>query len=819
MFSPEAYDRIVFAELPDPKESPYLYSLVIKHMLHGPCGTLNPNNPCIRQNGKCRNNYPKEFSPYTKHSRNSYPVYRRRNDGKNVIIREHLFDNRWVVPYNAYLLAKFDCHINVEICSAIEAVKYIYKYIYKGYDKVMYQITAYQTENIIDEIHNFQSARWICAPEAMWRIFSFDLTNIHPSVMTMHLHLENSQPISFIEDQALQDVLRNERNSRTMLTEFLSMNRTNKRAQDLNCLYREFPRYFTWDEGDRIWIDKKRGEVISHINTAHPIEEERYYLRMLLMHVRKPTFFDELKSINGRQASSYKEAATLRGVLQMDNGFDECLSEALVYKMPCSLRQLFDVLLVHCTPTNPRDTWLKFENHLSEDIRQNLALLQQQVQIQVLNLIDQHLQIMGKVITDYSLTDIPYHVLCSDKSMKEIEVEYQIPIFDEDLATVSMLNSAQKSAFDKIMQKINENAPAAFFIDGPGRTATSGAATSLLPGGRMAHSCFKIPLHQDIKQTCNISKQSSISKLLKLAKLIIWDKATMAKKYAIESFDAMLRDILDCDTIFGGKIIVFGGDFRQTLPVVRRGQKEDYISASLVNSYIWPHLQKMHLTKNMRARLDPQFSDFLFRIGNGTEPTFGDSKIQLPLSILIPFVNDVVSLNQLISVVYPSLNDFIHNSSSVTNRAILTTTNDFVHDVNNLLIQRFPGQETRYMSFDETLDPSKQADHGDFLNTIQPPGLPPHELILKPCCPIILLRNLNPAQVTINKSQGQTLDFVGIYLKEPVFSHGQLYVAMSRARTGEKLKILLRPVVLECIADSSTRNIVYEEIFAAATAT
>ncbi|XP_027077088.2 uncharacterized protein [Coffea arabica] len=873
MFSPEAYDRIVSAELPDPKESPYLYSLVIKHMLHGPCGTLNPNNPCMRQNGKCRNNYPKEFSAYTKHARNSYPVYRRRNDGKNVIIREHLLDNRWVVPYNAYLLAKFDCHINVEICSAIEAVKYIYKYIYKGHDKVMYQITTHQTKNIIDEIHNFQSARWICAPEAMWRIFAFDLTNIHPSVMTMHLHLENYQPISFTQDQILQDVLRNERNLRTMLTEFLSMNRTNKRAQDLNCLYREFPRYFTWDEGDRIWIDRKRGEVIGRINTAHPVEGERYYLRMLLMHT--------------------------------DSGFDECLSEALVYKMPCSLRQLFAVLLVHCTPTNPRDAWLKFENHLSEDIRQNLALSQQQVQIQVLNLIDQHLQIMGKDITDYNLTDIPYQMLCADKSVKEIEVEYQIPISDEDLAAVSMLNSAQKSAFDKIMQKINENAPAAFFIDGPGgtgksflykallatvrsrgyialATATSGAAASLLPGGRTAHSRFKIPLHQDIKQTCNISKQSSISKLLKLAKLIIWDEATMAKKYAIESFDAMLRDILDCDTIFGGKIIVFGGDFRQTLPVVRRGQKDDYISASLVNSYIWPHLQKMHLTENMRARLDPQFSDLLLRIGNGTEPTFGDSKIQLPLSILIPFMNDAVSLDQLISAVYPSLTDFIHNSSNVTNRAILTTTNDFVHDVNNLLIQRFPGQETRYMSFDQTLDPSKQADHGDFLNTIQPPGLPHHELILKPCCPIILLRNLNPAQglcngtrliclnfarnlihaqitsgnhsgkqvfipriplhssndesypipfkrtqfpvslcfaMTINKSQGQTLDFVGIYLKEPVFSHGQLYVAMSRARTAEKLKILLRPVVLEYMADSSTRNIVYEEILAAATAT
>ena len=47
-------------------------------------------------------------------------------------------------------------------------------------------------------------------------------------------------------------------------------------------------------------------------------------------------------------------------------------------------------------------------------------------------------------------------------------------------------------------------------------------------------------------------------------------KQQWLKKYAIESFDAMLHDILDCDIIFRGKIIVFGGDFRQTLPVVPR---------------------------------------------------------------------------------------------------------------------------------------------------------------------------------------------------------------------------------------------------------
>ncbi|XP_027158647.1 uncharacterized protein LOC113760290 [Coffea eugenioides] len=602
MFSPEAYDRIVSAELLDPKESPYLHSLVLKHIGHGPCGVLNPNCPCMRQNRKCRNNYPKNFSAYTKHGRNSYPTYKRRNDGRSVVIRNHTLDNRWIVPYNPYLLAKFDCHINVEICSGIEAVKYIYKYIYKGHDKVMYQITSQQTENIIDEIRNFQSARWICGPEAMWRIFAFDLTNIHPSVMTMHLHLQNHQSISFAENQTLDDVLANERNSRTMLTEFFSMNRTNKRAQDLNCLYKEFLKYFTWNEGDRIWMDRKYGEVIGRVNTAHPIEGERYYLRMLLMHVRKPTSFDDLKSVDGYISSTYKEAAEVHGLLQVNNGFDECLSETLVYNMPSSLRQLFAVLLVHSPPTNPGALWLKYRNHLSEDIQKNLALSKEQVQIQVLRLIDQYMQIMGKNIDDYNLTDIPYRLLCSDGCTKDIETEYQIPVFDE--------------IWVQIIEKLNRNIPGIFFIDGPGgtgksflykallatvrsrgrialATVTSGAAASLLPGGRTAHTCFKIPLHQDNSQTCNISKQSSIGKLLKLAKLIIWDEAAMAKKYAIESFDTMLRDILDSDVIFGGKTIVFGGHFRQTLPDFQKGQKEDYISASLINSYIWPYLEKI----------------------------------------------------------------------------------------------------------------------------------------------------------------------------------------------------------------------------------
>ena len=66
--------------------------------------------------------------------------------------------------------------------------------------------------------------------------------------------------------------------------------------------------------------------------------------------------------------------------------------------------------------------------------------------------------------------------------------------------------------------------------------------------------------------------------------------------------------------------------------------------------------------------------------------------------------------------------------------------------------------------------------------------------------------------MTINKAQGQTLDFVGIYLREPVFSNGQLYVALSRAKSSNCVKILIRPPIADNNNDTSTYNIVYEEI-------
>nr|XP_011465780.1 PREDICTED: uncharacterized protein LOC101307898 [Fragaria vesca subsp. vesca] len=153
--NPDDYDKIVRAELPDQDQEPQLYDVVLRHMIHGPCGTYKPNSPCMK-GGNCKRGYPKPFSMNTFQGNDSYPNYRRRDIHSNANV-----DNRWVISYNPWLLARYDCHINVEICCSIKSVKYLYKYVYKGPDRVTFTV---QPESNEDEIKNFVDARWVCAP-------------------------------------------------------------------------------------------------------------------------------------------------------------------------------------------------------------------------------------------------------------------------------------------------------------------------------------------------------------------------------------------------------------------------------------------------------------------------------------------------------------------------------------------------------------------------------------------------------------------------------------------------------------------------------
>ncbi|ONM08691.1 PIF1-like helicase [Zea mays] len=197
----------------------------------------------------------------------------------------------------------------------------------------------------------------------------------------------------------------------------------------------------------------------------------------------------------------------------------------------------------------------------------------------------------------------------------------------------------------------------------------------------------------------------------------------MTKRQAIEELDNSMRDIMGRSRLpFGGKTIVFGGDFRQVLPVVRKGSRAQIVAASLRSSYLWESMCHIKLFQNMRAQSDPWFAEYLLCVGGGTEEANNDGDVCLP--------------------------------------------DEFKR-------KQFPIR----LSF----------------------------------------------AMTVNKAQGQTIPNVGVYLSEPVFSHGQLYVALSRTTARSKVKILAIPVHDEkkkkkgvernsaINGATYTKNIVYKE--------
>ncbi|XP_028053281.1 uncharacterized protein LOC114257702 [Camellia sinensis] len=220
--TPDDYDNIVRAEIPYKKLEPRLYSVVLKHMIHGPCGMYNERSPCIT-NGRCKRCFPKPFSSITTLGNDSYLVYRRR-ERESVPLESNLsvlVDNNWVILYNSWLLLKYDCHINLEIYSSVTNVKYLYKYVYKGPSHVALEVR--QGPNY-DEVQQFIDGRWVCAPEALWKIFKFPMTKMTPSVERLQIHLPNKQQVRFYTFQDITNVLGDEYYSRTMLTQFFHLN-------------------------------------------------------------------------------------------------------------------------------------------------------------------------------------------------------------------------------------------------------------------------------------------------------------------------------------------------------------------------------------------------------------------------------------------------------------------------------------------------------------------------------------------------------------------------------------------------------------------
>jgi ATP-dependent DNA helicase PIF1 len=282
----------------------------------------------------------------------------------------------------------------------------------------------------------------------------------------------------------------------------------------------------------------------------------------------------------------------------------------------------------------------------------------------------------------------------------------------------------QRKIYNTIMKAVRKQKGGVFFLHGYGGTgktfmwrtlasslrsqgkicltaASSGIASLLLPGGRTAHSKFKIPVPTLDNSTCEIHADDDRAGLLKMTKLIIWDEAPMAHRFTFEALERTLRDVMSSyptgNNIFGGKVIIFGGDFRQILPVVPRGSRSDIVHASINASKIWDHCQVLTLTKNMRLKNCSnsdeisQFSKWILKVGEGkiAEPNDGFAEIEIPKELLIVDYDEPIPA--IVASTYPNLVANYKSQKFLQERAILASTIEVVDQINNYVLSMIPG--------------------------------------------------------------------------------------------------------------------------------
>ncbi|KAL3010663.1 hypothetical protein AAZX31_07G156100 [Glycine max] len=329
--------------------------------------------------------------------------------------------NRYIVPYNPRLLRKYQAHINVEWCNQSTSIKYLFKYINKGYDRVTAILIHddndpnHNGSTHNDEIKEYLDCKYICPCESTWRIFGFPIHGREPAVERLHFHLLGQHSVVYEDHDDIDDVLSKPRR---------------------NLTYAKFVSKFVYNQKKRCWHLRKKGYTIGRLLWVPPITGELFYLRMMITVCKGPTSFEDLRTVDNVQYPTYREACFAMGFLQDDKEFIEAIKEAKDWGSAHYIRKLFVLLLLTATMNKPKQVWDQTWHWMADDIVYNyrksstsptLQLDDRTLQNLVLLEIEQLLQANQRSLKDYPSMPYPEDVNCPtylDNSLILAELNY-----------------------------------------------------------------------------------------------------------------------------------------------------------------------------------------------------------------------------------------------------------------------------------------------------------------------------------------------------------------------------------------------------------
>jgi hypothetical protein len=842
--SPRQIDAVICAEVPDPEAFPELHAIVQELMIHQPCD-MNPSAGCREKNKICKRRFPKTMSTATIILGNKFPKYRRRGRFHCKVGDRHVSDD-WVVPYCPFLLLKYGAHINLECASHVKSFKYVYKYVLKSPDKAGI---------VINEIQSFLCGRLLSCSEAAWRLLGFPLHKEWPPVCRLQIHLPNEHTL-LVDPTADDSVVSAAANQSTStLLQWFELNNNDPAARNLLYVevpehYTWLQQHKQWSKRQRgfsvgriLQVSSRNQELFALKRLLSVVKGATSWSCLLSVDGFCYDNFQSACCARGLTADDGDIIAAFQEIRDLSCSVPH-------------MRREFAHLLIHRSCANATGLFNMFASDLCDrgvvnhdSCMEALWAIEDEMAIQGRSLTEADFGFRLSPRADAAQA-MPAcwrrHVFDQDEC--DTQVASILPKFTDNqrAAMDVVLRAVSGEGGNVIAVLAGAGCGKSLFVNGvtwslraAGKivinVAASALAATLLPNGTTAHSAFRIPIPATDASFCGF--KSSERALIKICSCIFYDEVSMVSSEVASTLDRSLRDLMrEPNLPFGGKVICFLGDFKQLLPVGPR----KYV-ATIKDCEWWHQCRVLQFTKNFRAVINPDYCNFLEDVGHGrlafiTVPpeslalneqdiinrVYGDiSTVTLSNNLIMAFTLETCKLinNMCMSALTTHIFDAAAVDDAKDNNDPDCFTSEYIaslplHGVPPPLLPIIVG--ARYMIivnydatagicngiFGELLSATRNVVQLKLLS-----GMQKGKIVVLPRCSIhVSCENsglpfaftrvqfpLIPGYcVSVHKSQGQSLDVVGLIADQDSFAHGQVYTALSRTSGWAKIYVLMK---------------------------